>query len=144
MRIMSRWLGRQIVHSLVMLLAVPFGEAAMALPQQAEGVSPAQTQSQNSDSATKPATDTTPSAPVPSQATPEQQQGGAQAPVGTAAAPYEKGIGVAASRPAGAVIAPAKQRRTRSILIKVGVILAAGVAIGTVVGLSSASPSRSH
>ena len=65
MRIMSRWLGRQIVHSLVMLLAVPFGEAAMALPQQAEGVSPAQTQSQNSDSATKPATDTTPSAPVP-------------------------------------------------------------------------------
>jgi hypothetical protein len=142
MRTMSRWLGRQIVHSLVMLLAVPFGEAAMAQPQQAEGVSPAQTQSQNSDSATKP--DTPPSAPVPSQATPEQQQGGAQAPVGTAAAPYEKGIGVAASRPAGAVIAPAKQRRTRSILIKVGVIVAAGVAIGTVVGLSAASPSRSH
>jgi hypothetical protein len=64
------------------------------------------------------------------------------APVGTAVAPYEKGIGVAASRPAGAVIAPAKQRRTRSFLIKVSVLVAAGVAVGTVVALSNASPSR--
>ena len=156
MRITGYWLPRQIVHCLVMLLAVPFGKAAMALPQQAENVSPAQPQPQNSDSGAKPGTDTTQPAPVPSQATddnrqngspqtaPEQQQSGTQAPVGTAAAPYEKGIGVAASRPAGAVIAPAKQRRTRSILIKVGVILAAGVAIGTVAGLSAASPSKSH
>jgi hypothetical protein len=72
------------------------------------------------------------------------QQSGTQAPVGTAAAPYEKGIGVAASRPAGAVIAPAKQRRTRSFWIKTGVLLGAAVAVGTVVGLSSASPSRPH
>ena len=156
MRITGYWLRRQIVHCLVMLLAVPFGKAAMALPQQAltgqqaEGVSPAQAQSQNSDSGTKPAdadtaqtTDDNRQNSGP-QTTPEQQQSGTQAPVGTAAAPYEKGIGVAASRPAGAVIAPAKQRRTRSILIKVGVLLAAGVALGTVVGLSSASPSRSH
>ena len=156
MRITGYWLRRQIVHCLVMLLAVPFGKAAMALPQQAltgqqaEDVSPAQAQSQNADSGTKPAdadtaqtTDDNRQNSGP-QTTPEQQQSGTQAPVGTAAAPYEKGIGVAASRPAGAVIAPAKQRRTRSILIKVGVLLAAGVAIGTVVGLSSASPSRSH
>jgi hypothetical protein len=138
MRIPAYWLRRQIVHCLVVLLAVPFGEAAMAQSQQAlpgqqvEAVSPAQTQSQSSQPA-----------PVPPQA-PEQQQTGTQAPVGTAAAPYEKGIGVAASRPAGAVIAPAKQRRTRSILIKVGLLVAAGVAVGTVVGLSAASPSKSH
>ena len=65
-------------------------------------------------------------------------------PVGTAAAPQEKPAGATATRPAGAVIAPAKQRRARFILIRVGVIAGAAVAIGTVVLLSSASPSRSH
>ncbi len=79
------------------------------------------------------------------QPTPESQQASdSQKPVGTAAAPYEKTSGVAASRPAGAVIAPAKQRRTRSILIKVGVIVAAGAALGTVVALSEGSSSRPH
>jgi hypothetical protein len=57
-------------------------------------------------------------------------------------APYEKGIGIAASRPAGAVIAPAKQRRTRSFVIKTSLIIGAAVAVGTVVALSSGSPSR--
>ncbi len=69
-------------------------------------------------------------------------QNGAQEPLGTAAAPSVKTTGVAASRPAGAAIAPAKQRRARSILIKVGAIVGAGVAVATVVALSSASPSR--
>jgi hypothetical protein len=71
-----------------------------------------------------------------------QQQSGTQQPVGTAASESVKATGVAASQPAGAAIAPAKQRRTRSILIKVGALVGAGVAIGTVVGLSAASPSR--
>jgi hypothetical protein len=62
--------------------------------------------------------------------------------VGTAASESVKATGVAASQPAGAAIAPAKQRRTRSILIKVAALVGAGVAIGTVVGLSAASPSR--
>jgi hypothetical protein len=69
------------------------------------------------------------------------QQGGGE-PVGTAAAPYEKTVGVAASRPAGVVIAPAKQRRAHSLLIKVGLIAAGAVAIGTIVALSKSSPSR--
>jgi hypothetical protein len=60
--------------------------------------------------------------------------------VGTAAAPGKTMI--AASRPAGAAIAPAKQRRVRTILISVGVIVAAGVAVGTVAGLSHASSSH--
>jgi len=67
---------------------------------------------------------------------------GTQEPVGTAAAGSVETTGVAASNPAGAAIAPAKQRRTRTILIKVGALVGAGVAIGTVAALSSASPSR--
>lgn len=65
-----------------------------------------------------------------------------QEPVGTAAAAGVETTGVAASKPAGAAIAPAKQRRTRSFLIKVSAIVGAGVAVGTVVALANASPSR--
>jgi hypothetical protein len=65
-----------------------------------------------------------------------------QEPQGTAAAQAARTHGGAASKPAGAAIAPAKQRRTRSLLIKLGIIAGAGVAIGTVYGLAKASPSR--
>ncbi len=157
-------LRRQIAGCLVMLLVVPFGEAATARPQQApSGQASGQAQSQNSSTAgTDPATDRTPppatsagsSAAVQPQTTdqnqqadrpqtaPEQQQNGTSNPVGTAAAPYERTMGVPASRPAGAVIAPAKQRRARSFLIKVGVIVGAAIAVGTVIGMSKGSPSR--
>ena len=57
-------------------------------------------------------------------------------PSGTAAAQAGKLSGNAASRPAGAAIAPAKQRQVRSFLVKMGVIAGAGVAIGTVALLS--------
>jgi hypothetical protein len=63
-------------------------------------------------------------------------------PVGTAAAEWQPVTGVAASRPAGAAFAPAKQRRVRSIVIKVGALVGAGVAVGTVAALSAGSPSR--
>jgi hypothetical protein len=63
-------------------------------------------------------------------------------PTGTAAAQAGKVSGSAASRPAGAAIAPAKQRQVRSVLIKIGVIAGAGVALGTVAALSQASPSK--
>jgi hypothetical protein len=65
-----------------------------------------------------------------------------QKPVGTAAAEKPVTTGVAASDAAGAAIAPAKQRRSRSLLIKVGAIIGAGVAVGTIAALSSASPNR--
>jgi hypothetical protein len=71
-------------------------------------------------------------------ATPQQDQ----EPVGTAAAGGVETTGVTASKPAGAAIAPAKQRRTRSFLIKVSAIVGASIAVGTVVALSNASPSR--
>jgi hypothetical protein len=78
--------------------------------------------------------------PRPSSAT--DQQNPAQAPVGTAAAPVARPTGVAGSRPAGAVIAPGKQRRVHTFLIRTTIIIAAAAAVGTVVALSKGSPSR--
>jgi len=72
----------------------------------------------------------------------QQDQGPLQKPAGTAAAPSPKITGVAASKPAGAAYAPAKQRRVRVLLIKVGAIAAAGAAVGTVAALSHGSPSK--
>ncbi len=66
----------------------------------------------------------------------------AQRPVGTAAAEAPSTSGVAASEPAGVAIAPAKQRRVRTIIIRTGAIIAAGVAIGTVVALTAGTSSR--
>jgi hypothetical protein len=63
-------------------------------------------------------------------------------PVGTAAAESISTTGVAASRPAGVAVAPAKQRRVRSILIKMGAIAGVGIAIGTTMALSQGSPSK--
>lgn len=83
-----------------------------------------------------------PQAPASEQQEPAQQPAAPQQPVGTAAAPYEKPTGVPGSRPAGAVIAPAKQRRVRAIVVKVSIILAAGAAVGVVAGLSKASHSQ--
>jgi cytoskeletal protein RodZ len=65
-----------------------------------------------------------------------------QRPVGTAAAPSFTTSGVAASQPSGVAIAPEKQRRVRTIVIRVGAIIAAGVAVGTVVGLTEATSSK--
>jgi hypothetical protein len=167
MRISAHWLRRQIAGCLVLLLAAPFVAAATPSQQetnpsqQAGGVSSSQAQSQDSDSGvTKAKTEpsdpeTLPNSPgaVRSQTVGDDRQSGGQQPfpkqqtntqepVGTAAAPPINTTGVAASKPAGAAIAPAKQRRARSMLIKVGALLGAGVAVGTVVALSSGSPSR--
>lgn len=65
-----------------------------------------------------------------------------QRPVGTAAAEGPRVSGVTAAQPAGAAIAPAKQRRVRTVVLKVGAILGAGAAIGAVVALSAATPSK--
>jgi len=78
-------------------------------------------------------------APSNPQQTPQSKT---QQPAGTAAAEVESTTGDAAYKPAGAAIAPAKQKRRRMLLIKVGALLGAGVAIGSVAALSSASPSR--
>jgi len=170
MKISSRWVRRQIACSLVILLAVSSANAAPPAPpqepgssQEAQSAPAVHDQTQNADGqTTKQESNTTqpeqsiPASPNPARpqvgdqngqpSTPQsgsdQEQTGAPKPVGTAAAPYEKTTGVAASRPAGAVIAPAKQRRSRTILIRFTVAVGAAVAVGTVVALSHGSRSR--
>jgi anti-anti-sigma factor len=171
MRNPAHWLRRQIAGCLVVLMLTPFAFAAqsaqqgMTTDQQADGASSAKPKPQESDTSAKRVSvetsqaETLPNSPgsVPSQvgddnfflasgqqASLKPEQNFTQEPEGTAVAQPVIATGVAASRPAGAAIAPAKQRRARSILIKAGVILGAGVAIGTVVALSSASPSHPH
>lgn len=81
--------------------------------------------------------------PQPEKELPQRQQEATpHDPVGAAAAEPLPTTGVAASRPAGAALAPARQRRVRTILIRMGVLLGAGVAVGTTFALSQASPSK--
>jgi hypothetical protein len=168
MRISGSWLRRKIAGGLVLVLFTPFAVAAPSPQQETQSSQQAgqglaaQAQSQNLDrGAIKVNAEASPAETLPNspgsmllqtvddnrqasaqQSTPKQQQPGTQEPVGTAAAQPVNTLGVAASKPTGAAIAPAKQRRARSILIKVGAALGAGVAIGTVVALSNSSPSR--
>jgi hypothetical protein len=146
MRLSSRLL-RQIAGCLVISSLVASAETGAARAQQVESVPPGQSQSRAPDSGTQgPDANSAPSQTPPDSppAAPPQPPAVPHEPVGTAAAPYEKVTGVPASRPAGSAIAPAKQKGARSILIKVGLIVAAGVAIGTVVALSTASSSKPH
>jgi hypothetical protein len=87
----------------------------------------------------------TPPAPAQTEATaPEMPapQKPPEHPAGTAVGEAGKTAGGPASRPAGNAIAPAKQRQTRSLLIKIGVLAAAGVAVGTVAALTHGTPSK--
>ena len=92
-----------------------------------------------------PSANTPPSAPTASgadttsrgdTASSSSQAQSTQAPTGAAAAQRAETAGGAASKPAGNAIAPAKQRQTRSLLIKVGAVAAAGAAAGIIYGLS--------
>jgi hypothetical protein len=65
-----------------------------------------------------------------------------QRPVGTAAAEAPKVSGITAAQPAGVAIAPAKQHRVRTIVLRVGAIAGAGAALGTVIALTAATPSK--
>jgi anti-anti-sigma factor len=165
----GRWLKRHVAGCLVFLLIAPL--AAAAPPQQETSSSrqadvsaaQAQPQSQVSGSGASEAnyepfqpqalpdspgtvrsqtSDNNQQSSSGQQPSPKKQQDVSQEPVGTAAAEFIKTTGVAASKPAGSAIAPAKQRRARSILIKVAAIAGAGAAVGAVVALSAASPSR--
>jgi hypothetical protein len=52
--------------------------------------------------------------------------------------------GITGARPTGSVIAPGKQKREHSIAIRVGLIVAAGIAVGTVAALTLSSSSKPH
>ncbi len=94
-------------------------------------------------------TDQLPNAPSASQppaqnestSSDQRQNKPAEVPLGAAAAQAGKTSGGTASKPAGTAIAPAKQRQTRSLLIKVGAIAAGAAALGIVYGLSRGTSS---
>jgi hypothetical protein len=138
---------RLLVCFLVSMLA---GQGALsAMGQQAGPVA----QPEPTSSAQQPQQNSLPDSPAPAGADrqgndqnqasePAQQSGENPKAVGTAAAPYVKPTGVAAARPAGAAIAPAKQRRAHSFVIKFALIAGAAAAGGAVVALSMGSRSR--
>ncbi len=83
-----------------------------------------------------------PNAPAPAEAQPAQNPRPVEQPAGTAAAEGTPTAGGLASKPAGNAFAPAKQRQTRSLLLKLGAIAGAGIALGTVIALTKGSPSK--
>lgn len=62
-------------------------------------------------------------------------------PQGAATAESAPTLGGAASKPAGAAIAPAKQRQMRSFLIKLGAIAGGAAALGTIYALTRSTSS---
>lgn len=131
------WTKRPIACSIAFLLALPLAAQPQAFAGRRQDVT-----AESGDVSDLPA------APSPAganaAAATRPQQSSEPVPVGTAAAPYEKPLGPGGARPAGAVIAPAKQRRAHSLALRVGLIVGAAVAVGTVVGLSKASPSHAN
>jgi hypothetical protein len=148
MKSSNYWAGRYVSVVLILLLAFPMSEAGLARAQQASENAPTGPNPSVGSALPEAPAPANPQAAVPGQqATPPQPADGQpqenpHQPVGAAAAPYEPTMGIAASRPAGAAIAPAKQCRVRTILISLGVIAGAGIAVGSVAALSHGSPSR--
>jgi hypothetical protein len=162
MKLTDRLLVKLISSGLAILLCGT-QEVALAAPQQTTSTEQQQTQA--------PVTENTPAQPPSSTSTPSEnnaqaeptqsqteqlpnspgstrsssdmgQKQNTQRPLGTAAAEIGNASGTAASKPAGVAIAPAKQHQSRSFLIKMGALVGVGVALGTVMALSSASPSK--
>jgi len=102
--------------------------------------SPGVVQSQIQNAPQQPSSSPEAASPSPQSQTPQSmpdQGAKLQRPVGTAAAEAPAVSGITAAQPAGVAIAPAKQRRVRVIVLKVGAIVGAGVAVGTVVALTA-------
>jgi hypothetical protein len=105
----------------------PGAVAAQSENQAAPGGSNPQTQS-SSGSQTAPPPDTAAQKP--------------ERPVGTAAAEAAPVSGITAAQPAGVAVAPAKQHRVRTLVLRVGAIVGAGAALGAVVALSEGTSSK--
>ena len=113
--------------------------ASAELPDSPGTVQAQQNSSQSSQFPSQPV-----ATPSNSQAAPPaaSQEVKPQRPVGTAAAESPVVSGVTAAQPSGVAIAPAKQHRARTIMIRVGAIVGAGVAVGSVVALTAATSSK--
>jgi hypothetical protein len=167
MKSVKFWLERPVAFCLVTLLAIPASAAAGTPPFQnfrasstpvetlteqqavaqpagnaAASSSPSAAHAADSSSTPEQTAPQNPQAASPPSGQTVQQNG--TAPGGTAAAPEIKPEGVPASRPSGAAIAPAKQRRVRIFAIRTALVLGAAVAIGVVTAASLGSPSKPH
>ncbi len=163
MKNLNSWLERQLAICLVLSMAVPLGAAqtvsALTAPHAAGAAGATENQAPRDGTLTlaegtapspypnSPGTVLTQTAshnqPGPEPQTTQQTQGSStSAPVGTAAAPYQKQEGVSASNPAVAAIAPGKQRRIRTYTIRIGLLVGAAIAIGVVTAASLSSPGR--
>lgn len=147
---MHVWTTR-ILSAALIILSCWTPELASALPGQDSNLSnPQSTTQAQTPVAAATLEDVLPDAPsqqqpntaAPSGTPSPEAQTTAPTPDGTAAARAAKVIGGPASKPAGSAIAPAKQRQTRSLLVKLGVIAGAGLALGTVYALSRSAPNR--
>lgn len=102
----------------------------------------ASAQEQSSSSATQSADNSLPDAPQSQPAQTSQAQESTQVPSGTAGAKAPNVKGAPVAQPSGAAVAPPRQHGHRSLLIKLGLLAGAGVAVGAVVAMSQASPAR--
>ena len=112
--------------------------AVLAQQQQQQSV-PAQDSLSQSPNAPSIQAEPVPTGNAPA---PQTQAGKPQRPVGTAAAESPMVSGVTAAQPAGVAIAPAKQHRVRTLVIKIGAITGAAVALGTTMALTMGTPSK--
>jgi hypothetical protein len=93
-------------------------------------------QSNESNTAGQKKDDPLPDAPQAQSAQTQPSQQPAPAPSGAAGAKAANTKGAPVAQPAGAAVAPPRQRGHRSLLIKVGLLAGAGIAAGSVVALS--------
>jgi hypothetical protein len=153
---MNKRIKRFFKLILVMLLTAAVSLFAQPVSQSSQD--PVQTQSakapdhaqkpQEAAAAATPDSSQLPDAPTPVQPAPQKQDDPSQTrnagsvPTGAAGAKAAPPKGAPASRPVGVAIAPAKLKSRRSLLIKVGLVAGACVAVGSALALSKGSPSK--
>ncbi len=143
------WAKRTIACALAVLLSAPLANAGVVPSKPAsEPSQPPATSPDLPDSPGFALQQQTPRENNPQPAPPNQQENAqpqnTPPPVGTAAAPAIQPEGIPASRPSGVAIAPAKQRRVRIWTIRIAIVAAAAVAVGTVTAATLVSPSHPH
>jgi hypothetical protein len=99
-------------------------------------------QSGQANTASQKQDDSLPDAPQAQSAQTPSSQEPASTPSGAAGAKAANVKGAPVAQPAGAAVAPVRQRGHRSLLIKLGLLAGAGIAVGAAVALSERSPAR--
>jgi hypothetical protein len=117
------------------------GSSASELPD-SPGATLANAEAKQQNTPQQPPVSTTSSSTQTAPSSGVYAQSASQTPAGTAVAESPNASGIAASQPAGVAIAPAKQRRVRTIVLRMGAIVGAGVAVGSVVALTAATSSK--